>query len=495
MLSFHNKSENIFFLNNYSLLLILCIVTFARVIALFFSPIELSVDEAQYWHWSRSLEWGYFTKPPIIAWIIAFSTSIFGQEEWAVRLCSPIIHFLISILLWIASHSLFNSKSGRVAALIWIFTPIASLGSFIISTDTPLLLFWSLGLIFLMRLIKTRMLAYSILIGLAIGLGLLSKYAALYFLIFLVLWWLIYDRGKFLEIKSLLLITLSTFIVASGNLYWNYENDFATFNHTVSNADLKSIIFNYKNMFNFLSSQLLVFGPILFLLYVFVLFESFYINKKLSLLAILSFPIICLITIQSFLKIANANWALPAYTAATILLSTFVVNNKRKYIHFIYKIGLLVNIVISIFIFSITITGSFYPFSLKSNPIRKNLGFEILAKQIENVFQSEQLSSIIFENRSDITRFNYYLNRFGNKFKNNIFLINRSEVPGNFYEANYKFKSQLFNIGDKVLIVSHNKKKQAYKNLSNFSLAQKISIKTVDKIERTYYLHTNIVVK
>ena len=99
MLSFRNKIENIFFINNYSVLSILCIVTLARIISLFFSPIELSVDEAQYWHWSRSLEWGYFTKPPIIAWIIAVSTSVFGQEEWAVRLCSPIIHFLISIFL------------------------------------------------------------------------------------------------------------------------------------------------------------------------------------------------------------------------------------------------------------------------------------------------------------------------------------------------------------------------------------------------------------
>ena len=184
MLLFRNKIENIFFINNYSVLVILCIVTLARIISLFFSPIELSVDEAQYWHWSRNLEWGYYTKPPIIAWIIAVSTSVFGQEEWAVRLFSPVIHFLISIFLWIASNSFFGSKSGRVAALIWIFTPIASLGSFIISTDTPLLLFWSLALIFLMKLIKTRTLSYSIAIGITLGLGFLSKYAALYFLIF-----------------------------------------------------------------------------------------------------------------------------------------------------------------------------------------------------------------------------------------------------------------------------------------------------------------------
>ena len=495
MLSLQNKKEDFFFLNNYSVLLILCLVTLARVIALFFSPIELSVDEDQYWQWSKILQWGYFTKPPIIAWTIALSTSIFGQEEWAVRLCSPIIHFLISILLWIASQSFFDSKSGRVAALIWISTPVASLGSFIISTDTPLLLFWSFAIIFLIKLIKTRKVPYSILIGITIGLGFLSKYAALFFLMSLGLWWLIYDRGKILEIKSLILIILFTFIVASGNLHWNYMNDFATIIHTISNADLKSVMFNFKNMIEFLSSQLLVFGPILFLLYIFFVYKSFYKNTKLSLLAMLSLPIIFLIIIQSFLKIANANWAVSAYIAATILLSAYVVINKIKCIRLIFKIGLFVNVAISIFILNVTATGSFYPINLKSNPIRKNLGFELLAEKIQATFQKEEFSSIIFETRSDISRFNYYLNRFDNNFKDRIFLITENNIPGNYYEANYKFENQFFNLGNKTLLVSQSKEKRNYEKLSDVSLLKDISVQTLDKIEKKYYLYTANIIK
>ena len=495
MLSFSYKSKNIFFINNYSVVLILCIVTLARIVALFFSPIELSVDEAQYWHWSRSIEWGYFTKPPIIAWTIALSTSIFGQEEWAVRLCSPIIHFLISILLWITSNYFFDNKSGRVAALIWIFTPIASLGSFIISTDTPLLLFWSLALFFLIKLIKTRTFSYSIVIGIAIGLGLLSKYAALYFLIFLVLWWLIYDRGKNLKIKNLILITFFAFIVSSGNLYWNYENDFVTINHTISNADLKSIIFNYKNIFEFLSSQLLVFGPFLFILYLYLVFQSFYINNKLSLLAMLSFPIIFVIIIQSFLKIANANWAVTAYIAATLILSAFVVINKKKYLRFFFKIGMFLNICISLFILSITITGSFKPLELKSNPLRKNLGFELHAKKIKKIVIANSISSIVFENRSDITRFNYYLNRFDNKLENNIYLNTSANVPGNFYEANFDFKRQNFDINNKILIVSQFKEDKIFKNLSNINFIEKITEETIDGLKREYYLFIGTIIQ
>ena len=59
-------------------------------------------------------------------------------------------------------------------------------------------------------------------------------------------------------------------LVASGNIYWNYINEFVTVSHTVSNANLTKVIFNLTNVISFLSSQLLVFGPI-FLLFIYIL--------------------------------------------------------------------------------------------------------------------------------------------------------------------------------------------------------------------------------
>ena len=37
------------------------------------------MDEAQYWTWAQHLDWGYFSKPPGIAALIAASTSMFGD--------------------------------------------------------------------------------------------------------------------------------------------------------------------------------------------------------------------------------------------------------------------------------------------------------------------------------------------------------------------------------------------------------------------------------
>ena len=434
MLSLRNKRENFTSLNTSVVFFVLIIITILRIYSLYVSPIELSVDEAQYWHWSRNIEFGYFTKPPFIAWMISLSTFIFGNEEWAVRLFSPLTHLFISLVLWGTAKFAFGPNTGKVAALIWIFLPAASLGGFIISTDTPLLLFWSLSLFFLLISMRENSNFTSFFAGIFLGLAFLSKYAALYFIIFFIIWWLIYDRSTFLSIKNMLIMLFTSVLIASTNLYWNYVNDFATVNHTILNANLSEITLNYKNVIDFLSSQFLIFGPLLFLLYLLIVIDSLFKDKDITLLAMISFPIIILITLQSYLKVANANWALTAYVGAALIVSYYITMTRSTILKIFFYLGLLSNIAISVYILIITINASFYPLNLESNPLRKNLGFENIALKIHETFNEEKISKIIFEKRGDISRFNYYLNKHDNNMKNKIFIKTNSSVPGNFYE-------------------------------------------------------------
>ena len=490
MLSLRKKRESFNVLNTPVVLFILIIITVFRIYSLNVSPIELSVDEAQYWHWSRNIDLGYFTKPPLIAWMIAFSTFVFGNEEWAVRLFSPITHLFISLVLWGTAKIAFGSNSGKVAALIWIFTPAASLGGFIISTDTPLLLFWSLSLFFLLIAIRQNSSFSSLFVGIFLGFAFLSKYAALYFLIFLIIWWLIYDRSTYLSIKNISIILLTSALIASTNLYWNYLNDFATVNHTISNANLSVLTFNYNSVIDFLSSQFLVFGPLLLLLYLLVIISSLFKDRDITLLAMISFPIIILITIQSFLKIANANWAVTAYVGATLIISYYATLTRNNVFKIVFYLGLFLNITISVYISIITITGSFYPLNLKSNPLRKNLGFENLSSKIHKTFIEQKASKIIFEKRGDISRFNYYLNRYDNALENKIFIKTNSLIPGNFYESNFNYDLINKIKGEKILIVKNfpNLTEKNY-NLNEIKLIKSISTKTVNNLERTYHLY------
>ena len=46
----------------------------------------LSADEAHYWEWSRRLDWSYYSKGPMVAYLIALSTRLGGHTEFWVRL-------------------------------------------------------------------------------------------------------------------------------------------------------------------------------------------------------------------------------------------------------------------------------------------------------------------------------------------------------------------------------------------------------------------------
>ena len=304
------------------------------------------------------------------------------------------------------------------------------------------------------------------------------------------MWWIIYDRGFHINTRNVFVIILSSLIISASNIYWNYANDFVTVNHTVSNADLSEIVLNYSNVIDFVSSQLLVFGPIVFLIYISIVFDGLIKNKKLAFLVMLSLPILLLITIQSSLKIANPNWAVSAYVAASLLISSYLTLNRSKFLALALNGGILVNIVISAYILKVTMFGSFAPINLKSDPLRKNLGFEILANKVDQIIDERNISKVVFERRGDITRFNYYLNKDNNKYKDKIFIITKSLDARNFYEANYNFKSSQNFPGDKILIVkdSPNLQNGSYEDIDDIKFIKSISSNTVKDLKRIYYL-------
>src|ERR1700739_722054 len=67
-------------------------ITGLRLLWLALQPADLFPDEAQYWIWSQQLALGYYSKPPLVAWLIALTTGVLGDSEFAVRLAAPPLH-------------------------------------------------------------------------------------------------------------------------------------------------------------------------------------------------------------------------------------------------------------------------------------------------------------------------------------------------------------------------------------------------------------------
>src|SRR5438046_4095111 len=80
-------------------------------------PLDLAPDEAHYWDWSRHLDWSYYSKGPLVAWLIRLSCSLFGpwsvaltgSEMLAVRLPAVLCGSLLLLSLYVLTVQVFGS--------------------------------------------------------------------------------------------------------------------------------------------------------------------------------------------------------------------------------------------------------------------------------------------------------------------------------------------------------------------------------------------------
>ncbi|MCU0889299.1 MAG: glycosyltransferase family 39 protein [Rubritepida sp.] len=143
---------------------------------------DLYADEAQYWVWAQDLRFGYFTKPPLIAWLIAGTTALCGDGEGCIRLSSPLLHAGTALLLGAVAARLFGTAAALWTAAVYATLPAVSISSAIVSTDAGLLTAWAAALYALVRLRDGAGLAWWVVLGASLGAGFLAKYAMVGFL-------------------------------------------------------------------------------------------------------------------------------------------------------------------------------------------------------------------------------------------------------------------------------------------------------------------------
>ena len=392
------------------LLIALGALLLLRLLALMFAKTDLFFDEAQYWAWSRELAFGYFSKPPLIAWIIRGATAICGDSEWCVRAPSPILYAATSYLVYLAGRALFDERIGFWSAIVFATLPGVSFSSGLISTDVPLLACWTLALFAWIRLVQTRRMADAILVGAAIGVGLLAKYAAIYFLLCAAIdaWRDKEARAALGQGRGLAASALALAIVAP-NLAWNATHGFATFSHTAANAGWRGAPVHFGAALEFLGAQFGTFGPILFgalLVIVWRCIRGGCEAPERRLLAF-SLPVLVLITAQALFSRAFANWAAVAYPAATILVTAVLLRAYPR----LFRISLALHLGAALLI---ALAPVFAPAFARLgepqwNPLIRVLGWRELAAATQRLAEAQRAKAILTDDRETMTELLYYL--------------------------------------------------------------------------------------
>ena len=313
-------------------------LTAVRLVALFATPLELYPDEAQYWLWSRTLDWGYFSKPPMIAWTIWATTAIGGNSEAWVRLAAPLYHLGATLAVFGIGRRLYGGAVGFAACALYALMPGVQISALAIATDAILLFYLSLSLLAYVELPAAqgrRRLLTAAAFGAAVGLAFLSKYAAVYAIIGLTLHLLISREARRVWDWKTAGVALGAFLlILSPNLAWNAAHGFSTVQHTAANAAWGGRkLFNLPELGEFLVSQFGVFGPVPFAVLIGGLI-LLAVRKRLTPadLTLLCFciPPFLIVTTQAFISRANANWSGAGYVAGSILVAAWLIRWRAK---------------------------------------------------------------------------------------------------------------------------------------------------------------------
>jgi 4-amino-4-deoxy-L-arabinose transferase-like glycosyltransferase len=305
-------------------------IALIRIIYVLLFPFDLSGDEAYYWDWGRQLAWGYFSKPPFIAWLMAFSGWLGGNTDSGIRLMAVALGTGSLIFVYLLTRQLWNNKAAFWAVLLTAASPGGVTINLILTIDAPLMFFWSGALYFFYNQIHNRdyQKTWMLLGMLFIGLGLLSKQMMFAFFPLAIIYLLINaeqrHRLKDWRMWFCWLLAIS-FLVPT--LVWNAHNEWITIIHTQHHFNGKpfGLLEVLTRTCDFFLSQLLMISLVTGIAVVFLLINGIQRFRSLDFraryLLIFSAPgllVICLMLIHQSI---NPNWPAVFYTSILILLA------------------------------------------------------------------------------------------------------------------------------------------------------------------------------
>ncbi len=313
---------------------LLLILTCWRLYYITITPLDLVPDEAYYWDWSRNLAWGYFSKPPMIAWINALSTTLFGTSPITIRLPAVVLASFSLIGLYYLAARLFDQRVAFWSAAATAASPLSTGFAFLMTIDSLLLCFWTLALYTLWRAMDdpNDNWRWWLVSALGIGLGLLSKQIMLVFLLLGAIHLVLsQEHRRWLASPWPYTTACLALFSLTPTLWWNMGHGWITFHHTAHNLAIQSHTrepYEFILTFlNFIGTQLFLISPLTWLLLVVVgiaLLARFHSTDNATRFLLL-FSIVPLVffALASFAKKINANWPAAFYPAGMVLLAAW----------------------------------------------------------------------------------------------------------------------------------------------------------------------------
>lgn len=293
-------------------------ITALRLVTLAFNRTDLFVDEAQYWLWGQALDWGYYSKPPLIAWVIRAVTDLAGSDApfW-VRMPGAVLHGVTALILGAVAARLFPGRAGFWVAVGYVTLPMVAVGALLFSTDTVMLPLLAGALWFWLRVVEAGRLRDAVLAGVCVGLAVMAKYAGVYAILGFGLAALVVPDWR-VGWRAWAGMLAAVAVVIAPNVAWNLANDLTTLSHTADNAGWvrEGAVVRPLSLLRFWAEQFVVVGPVV--AGAFLWRMRFARGGERALIAI-ALPPLVIVSVQAFLGGANANWAVAGWLTGVLV--------------------------------------------------------------------------------------------------------------------------------------------------------------------------------
>jgi 4-amino-4-deoxy-L-arabinose transferase-like glycosyltransferase len=292
-------------------------------------PLDISGDEAYYWEWGRHLDWGYFSKPPGIGWIMALvgwagGDTAFGIRAFAVLLSSGTLWFLFRL-----AEALYGPTTALGAAMAFAATPASAVLALLLTPDPLLLLCWSSSLFFLWKFLERegRSWRWGSALACSCSAGYLCKQMMLVFPVCAILYLGLSDRRGLKPLGIWLAVAM---LSLAPTLAWNVRHDWLTFKSTAHHFEAQPITPELCawRLAELVGSQLGLATPILWIVVVGSLWGATRLWRTLQdrerFLLLFSGPGLIFMLLATLRQRVNANWPAVFYLSAMVLAAGWV---------------------------------------------------------------------------------------------------------------------------------------------------------------------------
>lgn len=314
-----------------------------RLLVLAVLPIDLSGDEAYYWEWGRHLDWGYVSKPPGIAWLMALASKVGGNSTFGLRMFAVALGTGSLIFVFRLAWRLYGAGVAMVTAFVFVANPANAALNLILTIDAPLMFFWSLSIWSFWEFIQAgresdagtqptgawrrARLKWGLVLLLSLSGGFLSKQIMLAFLPLAVLFLaLSRDHRAQLARPGLWLLLGGSLVGLLPTLGWNLQNDWLTVRNTTHHFESSSVSVGRQvvRFLEYVGSQGGIFTPVLYALAMGLLLAVPRCWRRLQdrerFLWVFSGPALLVILLMALRLRIQPNWPAVFYAPAGVLL-------------------------------------------------------------------------------------------------------------------------------------------------------------------------------